>query len=163
MSVSLIDYPDDCLNLAGDCLPIEFSTDSLQESAYAAWDVKIYDTDIADVVAGSKLLVGGVEFTFGASADTANNVIAMSVSGIDAGFTANHFINSHFDHGTSGSYAWIRPKVRSWEVAATITGLDASPSSKNLSAIPTPVKAKEAYGVLVTVSTVTEETNYIGS
>lgn len=161
MSVSLIDYPDDCLNLAGDCLPIEFSTDSLQESAYAAWDVKIYDTDIADVVAGSKLLVGGVEFTFGASADTANNVIAMSVSGIDAGFTANHFINSHFDHGTSGSYAWIRPKVRSWEVAATITGLDASPSSKNLSAIPTPVKAKEAYGVLVTVSTVTEETNYI--
>ena len=151
MAITLADYPDECLNLAGDCCWIEYSTTSLQESAYAAWQVEIYDTDIADAVDGTKLFVGGVLFTFGASADTANNIIVATVAGIGAGFTANHFINKHFDHGTSGSYAWLRPKVRSWEVSATITGLDATPSSKIISAVPTPVKAKEAYGVLVTV------------
>lgn len=160
-NVTLDAYPDNCLNLAGDCCEISFTTSILQQSAYAAWDVKIYDTDIADAVAGTKLFVGGVLFTFGASADAVNNVIAISVAGIEAGFLANHFINKHFDHGTSGSYVWIRPKVRSWGVSATITGLDAVPSSKNISEVPTPVKAKEAHGALVTVETVDLEDNYI--
>lgn len=159
-NVTLNQYPDNCLNLAGDCCEIGFTTSVLQQSAYVAWDVKIYDTDIADAVTGSKLFVGGVMFTFG-TPSAANNIIGASVAGIESGFLQNHFINKHFDHGTSGSYVWLRPKVRSWDVSATLTGLDATPSSKNISAIPTPVKAKEAHGALVTVETSGEETNYI--
>jgi len=151
MAFALIDYPDGCLNLSKSCCAVEYSEGNLLESAYVAWDVKIYDTDIADAVAGSTLAVRGALFTFAAAADTSKNIIAISVAGIQAGFLANHWIISNFDHGVVGSYVWIRPKVRSWDVAATLSGLDAAPSSRTLSAVPTPVKAREAYGVICSV------------
>ena len=103
MAVTDLTVPEECINLAGDCIPVEFTTDGLQESAYVSWQLEIYDTDIADAVAGSVLIVAGQKFTFAASADNDNNIIGISIAGIEAGFAANSFIDNNFDHGTSGS------------------------------------------------------------
>lgn len=165
MPLTIDTVPSDCLNGAGDCLLIGFTTDALVEATGNLNPVLISQADAGDFQLGTTIAINSAIFTLaGASNPAANQVQysgtpAIMLTNLETVLSTNYYIQKNYTIQIVGSELQLTPKLAILQTDLIFDNLSGASTTRETSFLADPVQTRPGYSAKVCLTDA--DTNFV--